>query len=288
MNSVAFLGTGLLGSAMVEAMLRRGLSVTVWNRTEAKTDPLAALGARVAPSAAEAVASADEVHIALSDDAVVDGVVAAIAAHLSHDAIVIDHSTTLPAGTKARLDRAESQGMKFLHAPVFMSPQMCRDAVGLMLVAGRSAVFTAVKDRLAPMTGEVWYVGERQDLAAAYKLFGNAMLLTITGGFADIFAIARSLGVPPADVAGLFTKWKAGSVIPQRADKIARGDFTATFELTMARKDIRLMLEAAGHEPLAVLPAIAIRMDEMIAEGRGADDSTAIAAPNASSHTARR
>ena len=59
---------------------------------------------------------------------------------------------------------------------------------------------------------------------------------------------------------------------------MARGDFAASFELTMARKDLRLMLEAAADQPTVVLPAIARRMDEAIALGHGADDLGAIAA----------
>jgi 3-hydroxyisobutyrate dehydrogenase len=50
------------------------------------------------------------------------------------------------------------------------------------------------------------------------------------------------------------------------------GDFSPTFELAMARKDVRLMMETAGRLPLATLPGIAARMDALIADGRGADD----------------
>ena len=57
---------------------------------------------------------------------------------------------------------------------------------------------------------------------------------------------------------------------------MASGDFTPNFELAMARKDVRLMLETARAEPLATLPAIAERMDVLIAEGHGADDLAVI------------
>src|SRR6266850_1361810 len=77
MANVAFIGTGLLGSAMVEGMLRRGERVTVWNRTEAKARALEKLGARVAATPADAVADAERVHMTLPDDAVVDEIVAA-------------------------------------------------------------------------------------------------------------------------------------------------------------------------------------------------------------------
>jgi 3-hydroxyisobutyrate dehydrogenase len=59
---------------------------------------------------------------------------------------------------------------------------------------------------------------------------------------------------------------------------MARADFTASFELTMARKDVRLMLEAAGNQPVTVLASIAKSMDAAIANGHGSDDLGAIAA----------
>lgn len=82
-------------------------------------------------------------------------------------AVVIDHSTTSPRGTRARIARVNRSGVKFLHAPVFMSPQMARDAVGIMLASGPQAAFDEVLDELGKMTGDVWYLGEQGDLAAA-------------------------------------------------------------------------------------------------------------------------
>ncbi len=122
MSNVAFLGTGLLGSAMVERMLAQGDSVTVWNRTVSKAQALQPAGAAVALTAGEAVAAADHVHLALTDDAVVDAILAAVIPGLRPGTIVMDHSTTSPAATRARVDRMAQSGVRFLHAPVFMSP----------------------------------------------------------------------------------------------------------------------------------------------------------------------
>jgi 3-hydroxyisobutyrate dehydrogenase len=275
---VAFIGTGLLGSGMVEAMLGRGDRVTVWNRTESKARALERFGAKVAPTPEAAVSAADHVHMALPDDAVVDEILARCRSNLRKTALVMDHSTTSPNGTKARIPRVNASGVKFVHAPVFMSPQMCRESKGIMLVSGPRAVFDEARGELAKMTGDVWYLGERPDLAAAYKIFGNSMLFVIAAGVSDVFAMAKNLGIAPAESLSVFSKFNAGSVIPARGEKMARGDFSATFELTMARKDIRLMIEAAGSQPLAVLTSIAKRMDEAIAKGHGQDDLGAIAA----------
>jgi 3-hydroxyisobutyrate dehydrogenase-like beta-hydroxyacid dehydrogenase len=263
---------------MVEGMLRRGDAVTVWNRTEAKARALEAFGAKVAATPGDAVAGADHVHMTLPDDEVVDQIVAAVTPRLRPGTTVIDHTTASPRGTKARVARLNGGGVKFLHAPVFMSPQMAKDAIGIMLVSGPKVVFEAVRGDLEKMTGEVWYLGEQGDLAASYKIFGNSMLFVIAAGVADVFAMAKGLGIPPADALAVFSKFQLGGVIKSRGEKMARGDFSASFELTMARKDLRLMLEAAAGQPMTVLPAIAQRMDEAIAKGHGREDLGVIAA----------
>lgn len=280
MAHLAFLGTGLLGSAMVERFLRQGHAVTVWNRTAAKTAPLVALGARAAESPEAAVAHADRVHMTLSDDAAVDPIIDRLAGHVRPDAWVVDHTTTAPAGTRARYARAAALGLHFAHAPVFMGPVNAREGTGLLLLSGPASLRAALEPVLAPMTGQVVYLGERHDLAAAYKLFGNAMLVVIAGGLADVLALARAQAIDPAEAIGLFSTFQVGTMIQGRGRKMAAGDFTASFELTMARKDVRLMLESAGTEPLTALPAIAARMDQAIAAGRGREDMGVLSAPD--------
>jgi 3-hydroxyisobutyrate dehydrogenase-like beta-hydroxyacid dehydrogenase len=279
MEHVAFLGTGLLGGAMVERMLAQGQHVAVWNRTPSKLEGLRAAGAAAAATAADAVAGADRVHLALTDDAVVDAILAEVVPRLARTAIVIDHSTTSPVKTRDRAGRLAADGVRFVHAPVFMSPQMCRDGKGLIMVSGPAAVFEAVQASLARMTGDVWYLGERADLAAAYKLFGNSMLFAINAGLTDVLAMAGNIGVSGDEALALFSRFNTSMAIPMRGQKMVKRDFSPMFELAMARKDVRLMLESAGQQPLIVLPALAARMDEMIAAGHGKDDVAAIAAP---------
>src|SRR5215471_6536774 len=167
MERIAFLGTGLLGGAMVERMLAQGQRVTVWNRTASKLEALRTAGAAVATTARDAVNGADRVHLALTDDAVVDAVLTEVQPGLARAAIVIDHSTTSPVKTHERAATLAKEGVRFLHAPVFMSPQMCRDGKGLIMVSGAAADFDVVQEALSRMTGDVWYLGERSELAAA-------------------------------------------------------------------------------------------------------------------------
>ena len=262
---------------MVRRFLAQGTRVSVWNRTHGKARALETDGASAAATAADAVDGADHVHIVVSEDAVVDEILDQIVPALKPGAIVVDHSTTLPEGTKTRAGRLRARGVRFLHAPVFMSPQMAFEGKGVMLVSGPQADYDEMRAELEGMTGEAWYLGERPDLAAAYKLFGNLMLFAVNGGLADIITIARANGIDPVQALEVFNHFHLMSGIPIRGQRMATGNTTpASFELAMARKDVRLMTEAACGGPLLVLPAIAQRMDDAIADGRGSEDLAAI------------
>jgi 3-hydroxyisobutyrate dehydrogenase-like beta-hydroxyacid dehydrogenase len=273
MTRVAFLGTGLLGSAFVEAALGRGGDeITVWNRTADKARALEQLGARAASTPGDAVRGAARVHLVLKDDAVVEEVIAALRPGLGPDAVIVDHSTTQPELTAARSRRLNAERVRYLHCPVFIGPAAARAGQGTILAAGPRPNYDAVKEPLARMAAKVEYVGERPDLAAVYKLCGNAFIIGLNALVADVFSIAAGAEVPPADALHILELFNPAATISGRGRTMAAGEYTPSFELGMARKDVRLMIETARALPLAALPAIAARMDALIAEGRAADD----------------
>ena len=276
MAHIAFLGTGLLGSAFAEAAAKRGDTVTAWNRSMDKVHALAQFGVKAASTPAEAVRGASRVHLVLKDDAVVEEVISAARPGLSADAILIDHSTTLPTLTADRAERFHAAGLKYLHCPVFMGPQAARDAQGSMLAAGSKVLFDSIESDLAKMTGRLAYMGERPDLAAANKLIGNAMIIGLVAVIADILTLAQASGVDGEDAIKLVGLFDVKGMMANRGLNMAKGNFTPSFELAMARKDVRLMLETAGDRPMAALPAIAARMDQLIAAGYGAKDASVL------------
>ena len=278
MTRVALLGTGLLGTGFAEGFLARGgVDLSVWNRTRSKAAVLGDQGARVADSPADAVKGAERVHLILLDDATVDETIDAFRSALDSSAVICDHTTNLPRLTAERAKRLTAEGIAYLHCPVFMSPAAARTVQGMMMSAGPSELFDRVQEGLTSMTKELWYVGERPDLAACYKLFGNAMILTMAAGIADIFHMADALDVDRKDAFGLFSRFKTEGILPVRGAKILEKNYTASFALEVARKDARLMIESGDGEPLPVLKAIAARMDELIAAGFGGKDMAVMA-----------
>lgn len=276
---IAWYGTGLMGAGFVRKQRELGVDVNVWNRSSDKAKALEADGAHAFADPAEAAKGAKRIHLSLSDDASVDGVLGKILGSLEAGAVVIDHTTTAPTPTKERAESLAARGVTFQHAPVFMGPANTRDGSGIMLASGPKAIFDSLEPELQKMTTTVLYLGQRLDAASSYKLFGNMMLFFIASGLSDVFALAQSLGIKAPEAMELFSTFNPGNMIAGRGKKMAAGDFAAAFEMTMARKDIRLMIEEAGRHnvTLDTLPTIAGVLDRAIAAGHGRDDMGAIA-----------
>jgi 3-hydroxyisobutyrate dehydrogenase-like beta-hydroxyacid dehydrogenase len=276
MSTIALLGTGLLGAGMVENLLAKGHTVRIWNRTRDKMKPLVERGAIAAADPADCVRGASRVHLVLAEDTAVDAVLQHCRAELGPDVPVIDHSTNAPAKVKARFRALRVQNVRYVPAPVFMSPQNAREATGLMLLAGPEADARALEADLQRMTGKLWYVGEREDLAAVYKLAGNSTFFALAAAMSDVLAIGKGCDVSAEQMLALFDVFKPGSAMAYLGQRVATaGAGPASFELTMARKDARLMQDAAGKVPTIVLPAVAAAMDRAIARGDGAHDYAA-------------
>lgn len=272
MTHIAFLGTGLLGSGLIEAAAKRGDHITAWNRTLEKARALEQFGVTVAATPADAARGAARVHLVLKDDAVVNDVIAALRPGLSATAIIVDHTTTQPALTAERARRLNAEGVRYIHCPVFIGPAAARQGQGTIMASGPQALFDEIREPLSRMAERVEYFGERPDLAAVNKLCGNAFIIGMAALVADVFAVAAGAHVTPAEALNVVGFFNPAAIITGRGKSMAAANYTPSFELAMARKDIRLMIETAAEKPLATLPGIAARMDQLIGEGYGAAD----------------
>jgi 3-hydroxyisobutyrate dehydrogenase len=276
---IAYFGTGLLGAGFVHHLLERGHEVNVWNRTARKARALEGEGAKAFADPAAAVRGVEQLHLTLADDASVDAVLEPIAGAIAASTWIVDHTTTAPTPTAERVRRWDARGKRYVHAPVFMGPANAREATGAMLVSGEKARYEALRPTLETMTGRVVYLGGDPGRAAAFKLFGNLVIISTIGVLGDVNRLARGLGISTADAMGLFQSFNPGQLLPARAMKLAAGDFTPSFEASMARKDLRLMLEEAQRHgvELRVVPGVAAMLDEALERGDGASDMVVMA-----------
>jgi 3-hydroxyisobutyrate dehydrogenase len=276
---IAYLGTGLLGANFVRAMLRNGKQVQVWNRTAAKAKALEQYGAKAFDNVADAVQNADTIHLTLKDDASVDEVLAAALPGMKPGAVIVDHTTTSAEGARQRTESWQQRGFAYQHSPVFMGPANALESTGFMLVSGDQQLIAQLEPELSKMTGKLINFGAEAGKAAGMKLIGNCFLVGFTASLADTLTLAASLDIPAADVAGLFESWNPAGMIAPRMQRMTSGAYDkASWELSMARKDTGLFIQAAQNagRGLAIMPAIAQEMDKWIDKGHGNDDWTVI------------
>ncbi|MFY7793127.1 MAG: NAD(P)-dependent oxidoreductase [Chitinophagaceae bacterium] len=277
MQVVSFLGTGLLGGGFVHRMLQKGVRVNIWNRTRSKADKLRLEGAIVFDDPASAIRGTELIHLALRDDASVDDVLSL--ADLQAGQTVIDHTTTSREGALRRTAYWAGRGVTYQHAPVFMGPANAREGSGLMLISGDRTIVDRWSAYLSGLTGRLVDLGDETGKAAAIKLAGNTFLVCFTFGLRETMGVAKSLDLGHEDLVQLFKLWNPASMVESRLDRMSKADGgQPSWELSMARKDTGLFMEAAQHAgvELTLLPAIAEVMDLWIGMGFGQHDWTIV------------
>jgi len=274
---ITFIGTGLLGGNFTRALIKKGEKVQVWNRTPDKAKALEQYGAFAFDKVEDAVRGAERIHVTLSDDNAVDQVLQQASAGFSPGAIIIDHTTTSAPGAAARAAYWKNKGNPYIHAPVFMGPPNALASTGIMMVSGDQEIIKNIEPALSAMTGKLWNLGEQPEKAAAIKLLGNSFHISMTGAVSDLLTLAGSLNIPSSDLATLLELMNPGNVAQGRLKKITSKTFDEpSWELSMARKDARLMIEqvTSTNQELIVVPAVAKRMDAWLAKGKANYDWT--------------
>nr|WSZ95842.1 NAD(P)-dependent oxidoreductase [Streptomyces sp. NBC_00857] len=278
--AVAVLGTGIMGAAMARNLCRAGHDVRVWNRTLAKAEPLAADGATVAATPAEAVADADVVLTMLYDGPAALEAMTAAGPGLRPGAIWLQSTTAGVEAIAPLADLARRQGLVFVDAPVLGTKAPAEDGELLILAAGPEEARTPlapVLDAVGRRT--VWLSDDGTTGAASrLKLVCNSWVLTLTNGTAEALSLAKGLGVDPQ----YFLEAMAGGSLDcgylhAKAAAIMREDYTPSFSVTTAGKDARLIVEAGAAEGvrLDVAAAGAERFRRAEAQGHGDKDMAA-------------
>jgi 3-hydroxyisobutyrate dehydrogenase len=277
---VAVLGIGAMGHGMAVSALRAGIPTIVWNRNRQVTRDLAELGADVAESAADAARrAAIAVTMVTDTDAVLSiardqGMLAALAP----GAIWVQMSTIGVAGIErvAAMVDAERADVTLLDAPVSGSREPAEQGQLTIFASGpdqAGARVAALFDALGQRTIWVGAVGAGTRL----KLVNNTWLAFATEAVAASVALARRLGLETEAVmdglggGALVSSWQAAKL-----KRIATGEFSAQFALSLALKDVRLALQGAGDDQFAALACLADEWQQAVDAGLGDQDLTVV------------
>ncbi|MEW2067382.1 NAD(P)-binding domain-containing protein [Streptomyces sp. NPDC007346] len=196
-----------MGTALARTWLAAGHPLTVWNRNPGRSAELALQGARVADTAAEAVAAGPLVVTCLLDDASVREALAD--ADLTGKDLV-DLTTSTPAESRSRAAWAAGRGARFLDGGVMAVPPMidAPDSGGYVLYSGPRALFDEHREVLA-VPAATRYVGEEYGLAALYDVALLSAMTAMFAGARHAFALVEGAGADPKEFGGLVAGWLA-------------------------------------------------------------------------------
>jgi 3-hydroxyisobutyrate dehydrogenase-like beta-hydroxyacid dehydrogenase len=274
---LGWIGCGRMGSALAARLLRAGHDVAVWNRTRAKAEALAPLGATVVDAPAE-LADRDVVFVVVSasDDfrEVTLGPSGVLAVEGRAPSILVDHSTVSEAVSAEVRAGAAAVGTRLLAAPVSGNAKIVAAGVATFAVSGPRDAYDEVRPLLDELGRGSWYVGEGER-ARIVKIAHNLMLGAIAQSLVETTLLLQKAGVERADYLAFLNDSVVGSIFSRYKTPALVGlDWTPTFTLPLLCKDLELGLEAAralGTElPLTETARELVRAG--IAAGRVEDD----------------
>ena len=275
---VGVVGLGAMGSRMARRLLDAGHELVVWNRTAEKATDLVALGASAAKRPAEVARRADAVMTMVADPSALRDVSEGpdgMAAAATPSTTVIEMSTVGPAAVE-RLASVLPEGSALLDAPVLGSLSEAESG-SLKIFAGGPA---SLYERWAPLLselGSVLHVGPLGTGAGA-KLIANTTLFSVIGALDEALALARALGLPQDKAFEVLKATPLAAPAERRRPSIESGDYPPRFVLSLARKDVDLILDAAGSggADLRLIEAMRTWLKEAEKSGSGDRDYSSV------------
>jgi len=258
--SIGWIGVGRMGFELASRLIKAGHDVTVYNRTRAKAEPLAELGARIVDRPVD-LADRDVVFSIVSASKDLEQVMLGEGGLLTDPERApryIADASTVSLGMSAQIRAAANErGAGFLASPVSGNPKVIRAGKLTVAASGPREVFDAVQPLLAVWGRGVTYVGEGE-VARIVKIAHNVYLGIVAQSLAEITILAEAHGVKRADFLGFLNDSVMGSDFSRyKSPAYVNLDFAATFTPVLLQKDLDLGLAAAA-EAGVVLPVTSV------------------------------
>lgn len=280
---VTVLGAGMMGSAVVRALLTAGHPVHVWNRTRSRADALADIGAVVVDDVTAAIRSGDVViSMLLTNDVVLSTLAAPAAAGALRDRVVVNLTTVMPQDVPELAAFVEANGGRFLDGIIAGYPDAIGRRGAALLCAGRTEVWEEVADIVRTLGGRSHLVGEDVRVAAVVD---SAMIgylaLTTQVAVVEALAYASSLGVAPRQVLPYLNDVAAAMphLVGDLVDRVEREAWTTervTLDTLRFSMDLFRDSGTRAGMPAGTVAAAADLLARACAAGRHDDDLVAL------------
>jgi 3-hydroxyisobutyrate dehydrogenase-like beta-hydroxyacid dehydrogenase len=258
-EKIAFIGVGRMGSGMVARLIAAGHELTIYDPAPTAVAPLAALGARVAGSPAEAAANS-----AVAMASVPGPADARATAHLIAGSpalrVFVDLSTSGPAAAQAIAAVLERRGIAAIDAPVSGGVKGAATGNLTIMASGPAEAMERVCPLLDSL-GKVYRLGEKPGLGQTVKLANNLMSAASLAIAAEALAMGVKAGVDPATMLEVINASSGRNSATQ--DKIPKHVLNRRFDFGFANalsfKDVRLCLDEAEALGVPMVVGAAVR-----------------------------
>lgn len=259
---VGWIGLGLMGAPMAHNLLRAGFPVTVWNRTQAKAEPLVRAGAKLAANPREVAAEADVLITIVSDPPALEEVLfgankqegTGAFESLRPGSVLIDSSTVSPDLARRVAAACAEKRIDFLDAPVTGGTWGAEKGELVFMVGGRADVLDRVKPVLEAMGKKFFLLGPN-GAGQTVKLGMNMLLALEVDALVEALALVTASGVPAEGLIEVLQSSMGRSpLLDVKTPLIVKNEFPASFPLRLMHKDMRLALELAREHGVK-LPA---------------------------------
>lgn len=248
METIGFVGTGIMGGPMAGHFLRAGHPLFVHTRTRAKAAPLEAQGARWCDTPADAASACDVLMLNVPDTPDVEAVLfgpRGAAEALRPGTVVVDFSTIRPQATREFARRLAQRQVTLLDAPVTGGQVGAQNATLTIMVGGEANAFVRVRPLLEQLGKKVVHVGESgngQLLKACNQILCAVNQIAVC----EALLLAEKSGLNLATAIDTLGGGAGGSwAWTNLGAKIVAGDLRPAFMIKLIQKDLRIVQDAA-------------------------------------------
>ena len=279
---IGFVGLGTMGAPVANNLRKAGYTVTVWNRTPSKAEPIVKKGAAQATTPRACATGQDLVFTCLADEKALETVLEGpegILAGLRPGDVFVDVSTSGTREARSIEARVRERGGSFVAAPLLGSKAFAEKAQLVVIAGGPAAALERARPALHAISARLIELDEPVH-AALMKLTVNSVGGAMMAGFGEALALGVSGGLEVAEI--IETIQASGFHSPlylTKGEKIMNGDFAPRFAIALAEKDERLAQEAAAEQGAKMPIGSAVRrlFSDAIESGRGDKDVAAVA-----------
>jgi len=276
---IAFLGTGLMGAPMCQNLLSADLPLTVWNRSQAKTEPLAKRGAEIADSPQSAVSDADVVITMLSDGTAVADIMfnQGVAEAIRESATRIDMSSIGADEAIEHAKRHVKRGVRYLDAPVSGGTKGAAAGELAIMAGGDAKTFAAMQPVFAPL-GQATHVGPN-GCGQLAKLANQVIVAITIGAVSEALILAGGGGADRAKVREALQGGFASSrILTEHGQRMVNRAFEPGGPAKFQLKDLRNALSAAERLglDLPITKLLHKLFDAMVQSGKGDMDHSGL------------